>query len=75
MNDLATLGKPAPLLINVLNTWIAYLATSDFVNDPLGIELVSLAKEKNFEKLFNLLATPLNHQYLPLITGEPLKFE
>jgi len=75
MNDLADLNKPAPLLINVLNTWIAYLATSDFVNDPLASEIIKDAKAKNFENLFNLLAAPLNPKYLPLLTGEPLNFE
>lgn len=75
INDLEAKNIQAERLLNVLNTWIKYLATSDSINDPLATNLSALAKSENFAEIFAQLSTPLNQKALDRISGLSITFD
>ena len=74
LNELADKSIPAPHLVNVLSTWIKYLATFNSISDPLAEILKPLAIAEKYEEIFTAIAHPLNSIYLRELTNRPLTF-
>ena len=74
LNDLADLKLSATHLVNALNTWLKYLATSDAINDPMGDKFKTLAIAGQYSEIFSALPNPLNAIYFKDLSKHPLTF-